>query len=105
MILGLSSFPGRLCPAITSAWVEGLDGVEGGNPTRGAFAGWTRRGGGVRRCRRRRRLEETRQYIRDFDRIAQTASTAADLYQQMLALHPGRINVTALWNSARSVKG
>jgi glyoxylase-like metal-dependent hydrolase (beta-lactamase superfamily II) len=49
-------------------------------------------------------VEETRQYIRDFDRIAETTSTARDLYEQMLALHPDRINPDALWISAQTVK-
>src|SRR5229473_1000261 len=50
-------------------------------------------------------LEETRQYIRDFDGIAETARTARELYDQMLKLHPLRMNVNALWTSARAIKG
>ena len=50
-------------------------------------------------------LEETRQYIRDFDGIAETAKTARELYDQMLKLHPLRMNVNALWTSARAIKG
>jgi len=34
-------------------------------------------------------IEETRQYIRDFDRLAQT-TTARELYDQMLSLYPDR---------------
>jgi glyoxylase-like metal-dependent hydrolase (beta-lactamase superfamily II) len=49
-------------------------------------------------------IEETRQYIRDFDRIAETASTARDLYDQILALHPNRINPDVVWISAQAVK-
>jgi hypothetical protein len=49
-------------------------------------------------------IEETRQYIRDFDRIAETATTARELYDQVLALHPDRINPGALWISARALK-
>jgi hypothetical protein len=33
------------------------------------------------------------QYIRDFDRLVQTTTTARDLYDQMLQLHPLRMNV------------
>jgi hypothetical protein len=40
-------------------------------------------------------IEETRQYIRDFDRIAETATAARELYDQMLKLHPLRMNVYA----------
>jgi glyoxylase-like metal-dependent hydrolase (beta-lactamase superfamily II) len=50
-------------------------------------------------------LEETRQYIRDFDRVAEKTTTARQLYDQMLALHPLRMNVTTLWASARAIKG
>ena len=49
-------------------------------------------------------VEETRHYIRDFDRPAETTSTAQELYEQMLALYPDRINPGALWTSARAVK-
>ena len=48
---------------------------------------------------------ETRQYIRDFDRIAADTRTARDLYNEMLALYPDRVNPGALWSSARGVKG
>ncbi len=49
-------------------------------------------------------IEETRQYIRDFDRIAETTSTARDLYDQVLALHPDRINPDVVWISAQALK-
>ena len=38
-------------------------------------------------------IEETRQYIRDFDRLVETTGTARELYDQMLELHPLRMNV------------
>src|SRR5246127_4347020 len=50
-------------------------------------------------------VEETRQYIRDFDRIAARTQTAKELYDQMLAIYPDRVNSPVLWNSARAVKG
>jgi glyoxylase-like metal-dependent hydrolase (beta-lactamase superfamily II) len=50
-------------------------------------------------------IEETRQYIRDFDRLAETTKTAQELYDKMLELYPNRINPGwALWSSARAVK-
>jgi glyoxylase-like metal-dependent hydrolase (beta-lactamase superfamily II) len=49
-------------------------------------------------------IEETRQYIRDFDRLAWTATTARELYDQMLELYPDRANPGALWGSAHAVK-
>src|SRR5579862_3498729 len=35
-------------------------------------------------------IEETRQYIRDFDRLADTTTTARQLYDKMLHLYPNR---------------
>jgi hypothetical protein len=50
-------------------------------------------------------IEETRRYIRDFDRVAATTTTARELYDRMLELHPDRVNPgLALWNSACAVK-
>jgi hypothetical protein len=50
-------------------------------------------------------IEETRQYIRDFDRVAGTTTTARGLYDKMLELYPDRVNPGgALWLSARAVK-
>ena len=50
-------------------------------------------------------IEETRQYIRDFDRMAVMTITAQELYEKMLELYPNRVNPGwALWSSARAVK-
>jgi hypothetical protein len=50
-------------------------------------------------------IEETQQYIRDFDRAAATTTTAPGLYDKMLELYPDRVNPGgALWLSARAVK-
>ena len=50
-------------------------------------------------------IEATRQYIRDFDRLAETTTTAQELYDKMLELYPSRVNPGwALWSSARAVK-
>jgi glyoxylase-like metal-dependent hydrolase (beta-lactamase superfamily II) len=50
-------------------------------------------------------IEETRQYIRDFDRLAEKATTAQELYDKMLEIYPNRVNPGwALWSSARAVK-
>jgi glyoxylase-like metal-dependent hydrolase (beta-lactamase superfamily II) len=50
-------------------------------------------------------IEETRQYIRDFDRLAGTTKTAQELYDKMLQIYPNRVNPGwALWSSARAVK-
>ena len=50
-------------------------------------------------------IEETRQYIREFDRLAAATRTAQELYDQMLALYPNRVNPGwALWSSAAAAK-
>jgi glyoxylase-like metal-dependent hydrolase (beta-lactamase superfamily II) len=50
-------------------------------------------------------IEQTRQYIRDFDRLTETTKTAQELYDKMLELYPNRVNPGwALWSSARAVK-
>ena len=50
-------------------------------------------------------IEETRHYIRDFDRLAETTKTAQELYDKMMELYPNRVNPGwALWSSARAVK-
>src|SRR5882672_8861513 len=81
-------------------WIAALDKIESLNP-RAVVASHKRPanddGPGI--------IEETRKYIRDFDRLAETTKTAQELYDQMLALYPSRINPGwALWSSARAVK-
>jgi glyoxylase-like metal-dependent hydrolase (beta-lactamase superfamily II) len=50
-------------------------------------------------------VEETRQYIRDFDRLTETTKTAQELYDKMLELYPNRVNPGwALWRSVRAFK-
>ena len=49
-------------------------------------------------------IEETRQYIRDFERLARMTTTARELYDEMLQLYPNRANPGSLWGSARAAK-
>lgn len=50
-------------------------------------------------------IEETRQYILDFDRLVDTTNSAQELYDAMLGLYPQRVNPGwALWGSARAMK-
>ena len=50
-------------------------------------------------------IEETRRYIRDFDRLVEQTTTAQELYDRMLELYPNRVNPGwALWSSARAAK-
>jgi glyoxylase-like metal-dependent hydrolase (beta-lactamase superfamily II) len=51
-----------------------------------------------------RRIEATRRYIKDFDRLDGETTTALDLYDAMLALYPERENPGSLWGSAHAAK-
>jgi glyoxylase-like metal-dependent hydrolase (beta-lactamase superfamily II) len=49
-------------------------------------------------------IGETRQYIRDFNRLDQATATARQLYDAMLELHPDRVNPGSLWGAANIAK-
>jgi glyoxylase-like metal-dependent hydrolase (beta-lactamase superfamily II) len=68
-------------------WIAALDKIESLNP-RAVIAGHERPGNG----NSPRIIEETRQYIRDFDRVAGTTTTARELYDKMLERYPDRVN-------------
>jgi glyoxylase-like metal-dependent hydrolase (beta-lactamase superfamily II) len=86
-------------PQSRREWIAALDTIESLRPQT-VIAGHQRAG----RHDGPEIIEETRQYIRDFDRIAETAGTARDLYDQVLALYPDRINPNVAWISANAVK-
>ena len=50
-------------------------------------------------------IEEMRGYIRDFNQVAASTSTAMELYEKMLALHPNRVNPGSLWATAKALRG
>ncbi len=81
-------------------WIAALDKIESLNP-RAVVASHKR----PENDDNPRIIEETRQYIRDFDRLAKTARTAQELYDKMLELYSNRVNPGwALWRSVRAVK-
>ena len=81
-------------------WIAALDKIESLNP-RAVVASHKR----PENDDDPKIIEQTRQYIRDFDRLAETTTTAHDLYDRMLELYPNRVNPGwALWSSARAVK-
>jgi hypothetical protein len=43
-------------------------------------------------------------YIRDFNAAMESKSTALDIYEKMLALHPNRVNPGSLWAAANAAK-
>lgn len=87
-------------PQTRREWISALDTIESLNP-RAVIAGHKRPGN----ADSPKIIEETRQYIRDFDRLAGTTTTARELYDRMLELYPDRVNPGfALCLSARAVK-
>jgi glyoxylase-like metal-dependent hydrolase (beta-lactamase superfamily II) len=49
-------------------------------------------------------IGETRQYLRDFNRLNEATSTARELYDAMLELYPDRANPGSLWGAANNAK-
>ncbi len=83
-------------PQTRREWIAALDTIEALKP-RAVIAGHKRPGNDDSH----KIVEQTRQYIRDFDRVAGTTTTARELYDKMLELYPDRVNPGALWLSAR----
>lgn len=81
-------------------WIFALDEIESLNP-RAVVASHKR----PENEDNPRIIEETRQYIRDFDRLVEMTRTAQELYDKMLEIYPNRVNPGwALWSSVRAVK-
>jgi glyoxylase-like metal-dependent hydrolase (beta-lactamase superfamily II) len=49
-------------------------------------------------------IAETRQYLRDFNRLNAATTTARELYDAMLEIYPDRINPGSLWGAADIAK-
>lgn len=82
------------------SWLTALDAIEKLSP-RAVVAGHKR----PERADDPAILEETRQYIRDFEALAARTATPLELYTEMTARYPDRVNRGALWGSARAAKG
>jgi glyoxylase-like metal-dependent hydrolase (beta-lactamase superfamily II) len=81
------------------SWIAALDVIQDLDP-RFVVAGHKRDG----RTDDPELIQETRRYIQDFERASDVTSNHQDLYQQMLSLHPDRLNPGVLWASARAAK-
>ena len=51
-----------------------------------------------------RPIAETRQYLRDFNRLNTTTATARELYDAMLKIYPDFVNPGSLWGAANTAK-
>jgi glyoxylase-like metal-dependent hydrolase (beta-lactamase superfamily II) len=49
-------------------------------------------------------IGETRQYLLDFNRLNEATTTARELYDAMLELHPNRANPGSLWGGSNAAK-
>jgi glyoxylase-like metal-dependent hydrolase (beta-lactamase superfamily II) len=49
-------------------------------------------------------IAETRQYLRDFNRLNMVTTTARELYDAMLEIYPDRVNPGSLWGAANAAK-
>ena len=80
-------------------WLRALDKIEALHPN-AVVAGH----GVLNPDSSPRHIEETRGYLNDFNASLASTSTALDLYEKMLTLHPNRVNPGSLWATAKTVK-
>jgi glyoxylase-like metal-dependent hydrolase (beta-lactamase superfamily II) len=91
--LGETDTPGRL------EWISTLDKLEGLKP-RAVVAGHKV----PENDDDPRIIAETRQYLRDFNRLNDATATARELYDAMLEIYPDRVNPGSLWGGANIAK-
>jgi glyoxylase-like metal-dependent hydrolase (beta-lactamase superfamily II) len=96
---GIHPFLAETTPTSRREWIAALDKLDSLHPS-AVVAGHKN----PENDDDPRSVAETRQYIVDFDRLNGTTTTARELYDAMLALHPGRANPGALWRSANIAK-
>jgi glyoxylase-like metal-dependent hydrolase (beta-lactamase superfamily II) len=80
-------------------WISALDKLEALQP-KAVIAGHKIPENADAPCN----IAETRQYLRDFNRLNETTTTARELYDAMLKLHPNRANPGSLWTGANVAK-
>lgn len=80
-------------------WIATLDRLESLNP-RAVIAGHKIPENADDPCI----IAETRQYLRDFNRLDEATTTVGELYNAMLELYPDRANPGSLWGGAKAAK-
>ncbi len=80
-------------------WIATLDKLEALNP-RAVIAGHKI----PENSDEPRIIAETRQYLRDFNRLDEATTTVRELYDAMLELYPARANPGSLWGGAKGAK-
>jgi glyoxylase-like metal-dependent hydrolase (beta-lactamase superfamily II) len=87
---------GEADAAARAAWIASLDAIETLAPQI-VVSGHKRVGAPDRAIT----IEQSREYLRDFSRVAQEHETVEEIVKAMLALHRERDNPRVVWHSAR----
>ena len=96
---GIHPFLGETNPQSRLEWISTLEKLEALNP-KAVIAGHKV----PENDDDPRIIAETRQYLRDFNRLNATTTTARDLYDAMLEVYPYRVNPGSLWGAANAAK-
>jgi glyoxylase-like metal-dependent hydrolase (beta-lactamase superfamily II) len=96
---GIHPFLGETNTQSRLEWIATLDKLEALNP-KAVIAGHKV----PENDDNPRIIAETRQYLRDFNRLNATTRTANDLYYAMLEVYPYRVNPGSLWGAANAAK-
>lgn len=96
---GIHLYLGETDARTRQDWMETLDRLEGLNPN-AVVAGHKKPDNEDSPSI----IAETRQYLRDFEELNSSTSTAHELYEAMLERHPDRANPGSLWGASNAVK-
>jgi glyoxylase-like metal-dependent hydrolase (beta-lactamase superfamily II) len=96
---GIHPYLAETNPESRREWIATLDKLEARNP-RAVIAGHKI----PENNDEPRIIAETRQYLRDFNRLNEATTTARELYDAMLELYPDRANPGSLWGGAKLAK-
>jgi glyoxylase-like metal-dependent hydrolase (beta-lactamase superfamily II) len=96
---GIHPFLGETDTESRTEWIATLDRLETLNP-KAVIAGHKV----PENDDNPRIIAETRQYLRDFNRLNTATKTARELYDTMLEIYPDRVNPGSLWGGAKAAR-
>jgi len=96
---GIHPFLGETDTQSRLEWISTLDKLEALNPKAVIAGHKVPENGDDPRI-----IAETRQYLRDFNRLNAATTTARELYDAMLEIYPHRVNSGSLWGAANAAK-
>ncbi len=96
---GIHPFLGETDTQSRLEWISTLDKLEALKP-KAVIAGHKAPENDDDPCT----IAETRQYLRDFNRLNAATRTARELYDAMLEVYPDRVNPGSLWGAANAAK-